>query len=104
MAMMKSSGDKWSPYRRPRLWRKGVPGDPFKRTLEDEEDKFSDTMSLQLCPNHIASITSRRYPQPTELKALAISSFRNIMGDFAVWTAFTTFFTYNFFPVLISLL
>jgi hypothetical protein len=68
---------------------------PFSKILEDEEARIRDIRLRHLYPKPILVRTWRRKPQFKESKALAMSSFRKIRGDFILCTFLITFLSYK---------
>jgi hypothetical protein len=82
MARMKSMEEIGSPYLRLRTCLIGRPEIPFKRILEDEEERAKLIQSLHLVLKPSFSNTSNRYAYETESKDFAMSSLRKRVGTF----------------------
>jgi hypothetical protein len=79
---MKSIEERGSPCLKPVMCLNGLPGIPFRRTLEVEEAKRMEMRLHHLCLKPNAFITFSKYGHPTVSKAFAMSSLRKMRRCF----------------------
>lgn len=90
-------GESGSSCRKPVACFMRLPGEPFRRILEDEVARRVAIQSVHLCRNPSACIVSSRKTQLTESKALEMSSLMKRDGRLDFCRAFITLYTHTKF-------